>query len=291
MASKARRLDTNIAGDFFVDDSCIDCGACRWVAPDSFDASGDHARVYRQPEAADERERAFRALVACPTGSIGCGATAAKQGIAEARAGLPVLIEDGVHYCGFHSERSFGAASYLIVRPGGNVLVDSPRFNRGLARRIEALGGVKWMFLSHKDDVADHQRFRRRFGCTRVLHRGDVSAATREVELLIDGDDVHQLDDDLAVIPTPGHTRGSACLLYRDRFLFSGDHVAWSIPLGQVYAFRRACWYDWPTQIRSMERLAGYRFEHILPGHGAPCRFDADEMSRHMRQCVAWMRN
>jgi glyoxylase-like metal-dependent hydrolase (beta-lactamase superfamily II)/ferredoxin len=293
MASKARRLDTNLAGDFFVDDSCIDCGACRWVAADSFDSHGEYSRVYRQPADDASRVRAFQALVACPTGSIGCDANDAKRRIIAASAAFPVPIdggsEEGVHYCGFHSERSFGAASYLIVRPGGNVLVDSPRFHRGLVRRIEKLGGVRWMFLSHKDDVAEHQRFREHFGCERVLHRSDVGAATRDVELQPAGDEVLDLDTDLAVIPTPGHTRGSACLLYQGRYLFSGDHVAWSIPLGQVYAFKRACWFDWSTQIRSMERLCDYRFEHILPGHGAPCRFEADEMAQQMRQCVAWM--
>jgi glyoxylase-like metal-dependent hydrolase (beta-lactamase superfamily II) len=37
------------------------------------------------------------------------------------------------------------------VRPGkGNVLVDSPRFNPALAKRIEELGGVKYIFLTHK---------------------------------------------------------------------------------------------------------------------------------------------
>jgi hypothetical protein len=36
------------------------------------------------------------------------------------------------------------------VRPQGNILVDSPRFNPVLAKRIQELGGVKYMFLTHK---------------------------------------------------------------------------------------------------------------------------------------------
>jgi len=39
-----------------------------------------------------------------------------------------------------------------------------------------------------------------------------------------------------------------------------------------------------------MERLAEFRFEWILPGHGRLCRFDADEMRRQMARCVAWCR-
>ena len=99
-----------------------------------------------------------------------------------------------------------------------------------------------------------------------------------------------RLADDLLVIPTPGHTRGSACLLFRDEVVFSGDHVAFSRALDHVYAFSGACWYDWDVQIASMERLATHTFKHIMPGHGAPCSFDSTEMRRQMRQCVAWMR-
>ncbi len=32
-----------------------------------------------------------------------------------------------VYHCGYHSEKSFAACSYLITRPGGNVMVDTPR--------------------------------------------------------------------------------------------------------------------------------------------------------------------
>jgi glyoxylase-like metal-dependent hydrolase (beta-lactamase superfamily II) len=46
---------------------------------------------------------------------------------------------------------SFGGASWLIVRPGrGNVLVDSPRFNPTLAKKIQEMGGVDYIFLTHK---------------------------------------------------------------------------------------------------------------------------------------------
>src|ERR1700687_3934861 len=81
----------------------------------------------------------------------------------------------GVHDCGFATESSFGATSYLVVREGGNVLVDSPRAARPLVQRIEQLGGLGWMFLTHRDDVADHRRWRARLRWLRVLprpHRG-----------------------------------------------------------------------------------------------------------------------
>lgn len=49
---------------------------------------------------------------------------------------LPTVCED-VYHCGFHSEYSYGAASWLVRRPEGNVMVDSPRFHPGLAKRLK----------------------------------------------------------------------------------------------------------------------------------------------------------
>src|SRR5688572_2583427 len=143
MASPRRRLSTNASGDFYVDESCIDCGACRWIAPQTFDYAAGRSRVHSQPSGDEQVHRASMALVACPTGSIG---TTEHRDLKSAQAAFPAPIEAEVFHCGFHSEKSFGAASYLIRRPAGNVLVDSPRWNRGLADRIDALGGASIIF-------------------------------------------------------------------------------------------------------------------------------------------------
>jgi glyoxylase-like metal-dependent hydrolase (beta-lactamase superfamily II) len=160
-----------------------------------------------------------------------------------------------------------------------------------LVRRFEALGGISLMFLTHRDDVADHRKFRDHFGCERVMHERDLGHGTRDIERPIGGDDPVALDSGLLVIPTPGHTRGSACLLYRDEFLFTGDHLAWSESRGHIYAFRSACWYDWPTLVRSSEKIAGYSFEWILPGHGRRCNFPMERMASEMARALRWMRD
>ncbi|HEX6883764.1 MAG TPA: MBL fold metallo-hydrolase [Planctomycetota bacterium] len=291
MASSARRLETNVPGDFFVDASCIDCDTCRWMAPATFDRAGEHSRVHRQPDSPADRAAAERALIACPTGSIG---TETKHDLGPARRAFPFPIAPevpDVFHCGWHAESSFGAASYLVTRPperGGNVLIDSPRWSRPLAERITELGGVATLFLTHGDDLADQARWAEHFGARRVMHAGDAPEV--EIEQRIEGLEPVALDPELRLVPTPGHTRGSACLIYRDTYLFSGDHVAFSESRGHVYAFRTACWYSWPVQIESMERLAREPFEWILPGHGRRCRFRPDEMRAQMQRCLAWMR-
>jgi glyoxylase-like metal-dependent hydrolase (beta-lactamase superfamily II) len=170
------------------------------------------------------------------------------------------------------------------------VLIDSPRFCEPLAQRLAALGGIRWMVLTHRDDVADHTLFRRRFGCARVMHEADVSGDLCGVERILTGNAAVMLEDELRIIPVPGHTRGHVCLLYRDQFLFTGDHLAWDGEAGVLTAFRDYCWYSWPEQIRSMEKLVGLHFTWVLPGHGR--RYQAPSpavMQGQLRACLAWM--
>jgi glyoxylase-like metal-dependent hydrolase (beta-lactamase superfamily II) len=229
------------------------------------------------------------ALVACPTASIGTMShRSAKPGV----DAFPVHVVDDIYFCGFTSETSFGAWSYLIIRPqeqGGNVLVDSPRFTAPLVRRIEQMGGVNLMFLTHKDDIADHAKFAKHFHCPRMMREEDGAAALG-IERVIQGAEHLKVDHDLVVIPTPGHTRGHQVLLYRDKVLFTGDHLAWSPKRETLTGFRDACWYSWAVQTRSMEKLLGYRFEWVLPGHGWIHHGSADEMHKHLERCVDRMK-
>lgn len=286
MAQIALKLPNNIAGDFFVDSSCIDCDACRQIAPTVFRGDGDQSVVFHQPANDAERLAAQKALISCPTASIG---TIEKHDMRDALASLPDLVDGDVYRCGYTSESSFGAFSYLIRRDGANVLVDSPRFASPLVRNIERLGGVHRIVLTHQDDVADQEKFHKHFGAARVLHRDDVRSRTAAVELQPSGLEPVALDDELLMIPTPGHTKGHAVYLYRNAFLFTGDHLAWDEDDEQLYAFRGACWYSWREQIESMKRLLDYRFEWVLPGHGRPVHLPAARMRVELERCVEWM--
>lgn len=288
MATPSKALSTNVAGDFFVDATCIDCETCNWLAPASFDDGGDgRSRVHRQPQNDAERLRAEMALLSCPVGAIG---TRTKHDLAASRASFPEEIAANVFHLGYHSDSSYGAAAYFLRRSNGNVIVDSPRYTAPVADAIERLGGARYMFLTHADDVADHAKFHDRFGCERILHAADVSRGTQDVERKIEGEAPVPLATDLLIVPVPGHTRGSACLLYGETVLFTGDHLAWSPEFHQICGFRDACWYDWRALVRSTERLAQHRFEWILPGHGRRCHFPAAAMREEMRRCLDWMK-
>jgi glyoxylase-like metal-dependent hydrolase (beta-lactamase superfamily II) len=180
----------------------------------------------------------------------------------------------------------------LIVRPddeGGNVLIDSPRFATQLVKQIDEMGGVRTMLLTHKDDVADHERFAGKFKCERVMHDDD-GAARHGVERVVTGQAAVAIDQDLTAIPVPGHTRGHMVFLYKNKFLFTGDHLAWSPNRNSLIAFRSACWYSWTEQQRSMNRLLDYDFKWVLPGHGRIHHDSAANMRDALRDCIDWMK-
>lgn len=294
MAQIKDRRPQNAEGNFYVDSSCIDCDTCRWLSPTIYSRADSQSIVHHQPTTSAERIAALEALLACPTGSI--GTTDKPTDIQAVQQRFPLKVDENVFYCGYHSKKSYGAASYFIQRPaseGGNVLIDSPRFTPPLVKQIEAMGGVRYMYLTHKDDVADHEKFHQRFGCDRILHQDDITADTQSVEIQLIGSDPTELDLDLTIIPQPGHSAGHTVLLYKNKYLFTGDHLAWSSRLEQLYAFRNLCWDSWPRQVDSMKKLADYtndyRFEWVLPGHGRRFHASADEMSQQMHQCVKWM--
>src|SRR6266487_4273060 len=113
MARSENRLPHNADGDFFVDTSCIDCDTCRSLAPAVFGRAADFEQsfVKHQPVSDVEHRQALMALVACPTCAIG---TVRKLDVSPGIEAFPARIADDVYYCGFASESSFGAASYLI---------------------------------------------------------------------------------------------------------------------------------------------------------------------------------
>ena len=151
------------------------------------------------------------------------------------------------------------------------------------------MGGIRYLYLTHRDDVADHQKYAEHFDCERILHQDDITSGTRDVEIQLRGNEPYQLTTDLLIIPVPGHSKGHTVLLYDNKFLFTGDHLAWSTNREQLIAFRDVCWYSWTEQLKSMKKLANYSFEWGLPGHGRRYHADIEMMKKQMQQCIEWM--
>jgi glyoxylase-like metal-dependent hydrolase (beta-lactamase superfamily II)/ferredoxin len=284
MARVDLRNAANTAGDWFVDTRCIDCGTCRDIAPQLFGEAAGRSVVRAQPAAGDELD-AWLAAQACPTTSIGTVSRRPRPGRLYPREIAP---GSGVFDLGDCSEDSFGASAWLVVRDAGNVLVDSPRYTEALARPIAELGGVRHVALTHRDDVADAQRWATRFGARTWIHRDDRSAAPWATDVLTEE---QEIQSGFVAIPVPGHTRGSVVFLLDGTWLFSGDSLAWSHARDDLTAFRDACWYSWSAQAESLARLADeHRFAAVLPGHGARHLGDPDDLRARLVRLTARMR-
>ncbi len=273
MANPRKRVPENVPGDFFVDSTCIDCDTCRQIAPAVFGQGAAMSFVKAQP-AESNRRVALRALLACPTGSIGCLGDDDVKTVTE---DFPLTVEVPVFYCGYISPKSYGGNSYLVRHPDGNWLIDSPKFVAPLIRRLEALGGVAHIFLTHRDDVADADRYAAHFHALRIIHRDELSSQPG-AEVVLDGVGPWQLVPGFLAVPTPGHTKGHCVLLVQNRFLFTGDHLDWDRDAQRLSASEDYCWYSWREQIESVRRLADCNFEWVLPGHGQRVHLPAVRM-------------
>jgi glyoxylase-like metal-dependent hydrolase (beta-lactamase superfamily II)/ferredoxin len=282
--SRRSRRPENVEGDFFVDHTCIDCDTCRWMAPEIYSREGSQSIVHWQPQTPEERARALQALLACPTSSI--RTEKPPKDIKDVQGMFPLPIDSetlpGVYHSGYHSENSYGATSYFVRRPElGNILIDSPRFTEVLAKQFEKMGGIRYMFLTHQDDVADHAKWAARFGCERILHSEEVRSGTRDVERKLQGCGPWTLDEEVELIHTPGHTAGCVSLLYKPhKALFTGDHLAYSSRQEGLSIFRGVNWYSIPKQIESVRKLIPVDFLWLLPGHGRRYHFESDEDRR-----------
>uniref|UniRef100_A0ACD5ZM04 Uncharacterized protein n=1 Tax=Avena sativa TaxID=4498 RepID=A0ACD5ZM04_AVESA len=141
-----------VSGKFFV--AVHRFATCRWISPEVFKRVNGMSAVAAQPSSDETRTKVLQALHSCPTASIHTGKPA--KDILQVQNTFPLAIYDdllGVYLCGYHSENSYGATSYLIIHPEGNILVDSSRYMLGLADKIEMFGGARYMFLKSFVDI------------------------------------------------------------------------------------------------------------------------------------------
>jgi glyoxylase-like metal-dependent hydrolase (beta-lactamase superfamily II) len=274
-------------GPWFVDDRCIDCDAARNVAPGLIGRNpGDGVSYFvRQPETPEEVEAAWRAVQVCPTRSVGHVELRRPD-----HPAFPQDLGDGVHRLGHNARSSFGAHSYLVVRDGANLMVDAPRWTREVVEPVTDLGGVDVVLLTHRDDVADADRYAEHFGAEVWIHADDAPAAPYATHLL-EGDEPVEVTAGVVGFPVPGHTKGSVLWHVDGHLLFSGDSLAWDPRRERLTAFRRACWYSWDAQCDALGRFAdsGLPFDRLFCGHGWSHDAPAGVLHDHLVDLVARM--
>lgn len=115
--------------------------------------------------------------------------------------------------------------SFVLERPEGNAIVYNSPGVSGAAESIRALGGASRLLVNHAHEAM--------YGAPDLdvpvfVHEHDRAEVARAMPVTGAFDRRQMIDHDLEVIPTPGHTRGTASFLWDDgsrRFLFTGDFI------------------------------------------------------------------
>lgn len=164
-----------------------------------------------------------------------------------------------------------GIRAFLLQRELGNVLIyrSAALQGDGEAEAIDALGGVGRQYLNHSYEASPACDWvRDRFDAPLLVHGDDAEQSAAHCTVDHTFTRRHRLDDDLEVIPTPGHTPGATAYLWDGgghRVLFTGD---------TVYFPREGDWRaavldgvsDRDRYVESLELLRDLDFDVLLPG-------------------------
>jgi glyoxylase-like metal-dependent hydrolase (beta-lactamase superfamily II) len=115
--------------------------------------------------------------------------------------------------------------SYVLQRPAGNVVVyNSPGVSEAAAAILD-LGVPSQLLVTHAHESMYGQPD---LDVPVWMHGADRAEVGVALEVTGTFDTRAFIDDDLEVIPTPGHTAGTCSYLWDDgthRFLFTGDFI------------------------------------------------------------------
>ena len=165
---------------------------------------------------------------------------------------------------------TLGGTAYLIVENSlGNILIDCPAWDDANQQFLQSVGGVRWLFLSHRGGIGKTREIQENFGCEVLIQEQEA--------YLLPGLRVTTFQHEFTPSPlakaiwTPGHSPGSSCLYYTDRggVLFSGRHL---LPnqLAEPVPLRTAKTFHWPRQLKSvqllLDRFTPETFQYICPG-------------------------
>lgn len=195
----------------------------------------------------------------------------------------------GIFLIDKYSLKSFGNSGYFVRHERGNILVDAPELQDSDFNFIQENGGIEYIFITHIRAFGDACNLKSKFKAKLVIHEGDAKLAkgcTADIAF----DKEHKLYDDVTLIPTPGYSPGSSCMLLgvnggalfcgdmfwfgnRDRFsseLMSWpteeDKKTWDLPDGLVLNVNLMD-ADIQAMTESAEKLLSYDFDALLMSH------------------------
>lgn len=273
-------MSNQLAG-WQVDERCTNCDVSRQLATDLIAEVDGRSEVIRQPGTDAEHRAMHAAAFACPPRSLRLAGR-----LDAALDPFPMWLDERVALCGHNSRLTAGANAYLLRRPDGLMMIDTPRWSAALADRYAALGPVTDVLLTHRDHTAHGRAYADHFGARLWIHEDDLDAAP-DADQVLRGIEPTEIADGVSAHPLPGHTKGSVLFLADDTYCFTGDSFYWSRTTGDVEVAEAVTWYSITELAASLARtVPRIRCEWVLPGHGDRRHLPAAEMAARLRDLV-----
>ena len=202
------------------------------------------------------------------------------------RHGLPLeRIADGLYASrpeALPFARTLEIRAFLLQREGGNILMYSTEnFD---ASATKPLGGISRQYLNHQ-----HEALFAAESVTAPLFVHDDDRPSVEERMHVRGGFTkrHFFDDDLEVIPTPGHTSGATAYLWdsgEQRYLFTGDTIYLRDDEWVAAVLESS---DRDAYIESLELIKQLDFDVLVPwaasrGRPAHARTDREDARRRI---------
>jgi glyoxylase-like metal-dependent hydrolase (beta-lactamase superfamily II) len=121
--------------------------------------------------------------------------------------------------------QSLDIRAFVLRRERGNLLIYSVTGLESEAAAIESLGGISRHYLNHRHESMFASDW---VTAPLFVHENERPQVARSYHVRGTFSKRHMRDDDLEVIPTPGHTSGTTTYLWdsgKHRMLFTGDTV------------------------------------------------------------------
>ncbi len=173
--------------------------------------------------------------------------------------------------------------SFLLQRPAGDVVVYNSPGLSSAAPELRDLGGATRLLINHGHEAMYGEPD---LDVPVFVHERDRAETARSMSVTGVFTGRQMIDDDLAVVPTPGHTSGTTCYLWNNaghRFLFTGDSI--TIEDGEWKAVVLGS-SDRADYLNSLALVRELDFDVLVPWgttEGGPYLAVVDEVERRAR--------
>ena len=132
----------------------------------------------------------------------------------------------------------------------------------------------------HSDHIGGAEEIREAFNCQVMIHRADLDLYKNPIDVILeDGQKICLEDEELEIINTPGHTKGSICICSKkSKIVFTGDTI-FSTDIGRT-DLKDGSESEMNSSITNIIDKWPNDFM-LYPGHGSECSMKSIRKNNH----------